>query len=375
MMITNSAPEHKLAMANAKSFNDNAIIIDGKIVNARQYLKRQDRANKYKISSSERKILEKSFDSRVQALLDSSTKLTSAVKITDGQVTIEGVSEDEIVKYSLKVSEFARNLNGTMNEDNKAGYRRDTMFSSFMMFKNWIPKLLLSRTGEIKYNVETEDWEYGRMRALAKVTTELGFRNITKLRDIITGSEEGLAILRNILEAKKQDYFEKTGQELEITEEEFFDLMRRELVNEFKELGMLFTFLAMAATVGFMKPPEEATDAEKNRWKLWAKASNKISEELSFYYSPLSMESITKGSIIPSLGLLSKASRFLTAFGKESYGYTTGDQELIDKSYPIKYFFNLIPGLAQFQTDYLPYIDAELAKAMGIRVTVEARRQ
>lgn len=375
MMITNSFPERKLAMANAKSFNDNAIIIDGKIVNARQYLKKQDRATKYKLSSSERRILEKSFDKRVQDLLASSTKLTSAVRVTDDKISVEGVSEEEIVKYSLKVSEFARNMNGSMNEDNKAAYRRDTLFSSFMMFKNWIPKLLLSRTGDVKYNVETEDWEYGRMRALAKVVAELGFRNIGKLRGIITGSEEGLATLRAILEAKKQDYFEKTGQELEITEEEFFDLMRREINNEFKELGMLFTFIGLAATVGFMKPPEDATDAEKNKWKLWAKASNKISEELSFYYLPTSAESITKGSIIPSLGLLSKSARFLNSFGKEAYGYTTGDEELTDKNYPIKYFFNLIPGLSQFQTDYLPYIDAELAKDMGIRVTVEARRQ
>lgn len=375
MMITNSFPERKLALANAKSFNDNAIIIDGKIVNARQYLKKQDRANKYKLSSEARRTLEKSFDSRVKDLIDSSTKLTSAVRITDDNISIEGVSEDEIVKYSLKVSEFARNLNGSMNDDNKAAYRRDTLFSSFMMFKNWIPKLLLSRTGEIKYNVETEDWEYGRMRALAKVTTELGLRNIGKLRGIITGSEEGLTTLRAILDSKKQEYFEKTGQELEITEEEFFDLMRREINNEMKELGMLLTFITAAATVGFMKPPEDATNAEKNKWKLWAKASNKISEELSFYYLPTSAESITKGSIIPSLGLLSKTSRFLNAFAKEAYGYTTEDQELMDKTYPIKYFFNLIPGLAQFQTDYLPYIDAELAKEMGIRVTVEARRQ
>jgi hypothetical protein len=375
MMLTNSFPERKLALANAKSFNDNAIIVDGTIVNARQFLRNLDRRKKYKMSSSERRELEKSFDDRVKALMEASTKLTDAVKITDDKITIQGVSEEEIAKYSLKVSEFARNMNGSMNQDNKAGYRRDTMFSSFMMFKNWIPKLLISRTGDIKYNLETEDWEYGRMRAFAKTISELGFRNISKLRGIITGSEEGLAFLKKMLDDKKDEYRERTGQELEITEEEFYDMMRREITNEMKELSMLLTVIAIAATVGFMKPPEDATDAEKNHWKLWAKASNKISEELSFYYSPLSAESITKGSILPSLGLLSKTWRFFNAFGKESYGYVTDDEKLMDKTYPIKYFFNIIPGLAQFQTDYLPYIDAELAKELGIRVTVEARRQ
>jgi len=35
----------------------------------------------------------------------------------------------------------------------------------------------------------------------------------------------------------------------------------------------------------------------------------------------------------------------------------------------------LIPGLAQFQTEILPFIDPELAKEWGIRVSAEARRQ
>jgi hypothetical protein len=36
-----------------------------------------------------------------------------------------------------------------MNTDNKAGYRRDAIFSSFMMFKTWMPKLLGDRITDI----------------------------------------------------------------------------------------------------------------------------------------------------------------------------------------------------------------------------------
>lgn len=375
MMVTNSAPERKLVLANAKSFNDNAIVIDGKIVNARQYLKKQDRAGKYKLSMQQRRELEKTFDKRVDDLLARSTKLTSLVKISGDNITIEGVTPEEIADYSVKVSEFSRNLNGAMNEDNKAGYRRDTIFSSFMMFKNWIPKLVTSRFGDVKYNYEIEEWEYGRSRAFAKLGVEYGLKSLSKMREIINGSEEGLQILREMLDNKKQDHFNRTGQVLEISEEEFFDLMRSALVSEFKELGVLFGTFGAVMLMSAAEPPETATALEKNRYKWWARLFNKINEEISFYYLPTSMESVTKGSVLPSLGLITKMITALNAFRKEAYGVVADDQELIDKTYPTKYFLNLIPGLAQFQNELLPYIAPELAKSMGIRVTEQARRQ
>jgi hypothetical protein len=47
-----------------------------------------------------------------------------------------------------------------------------------------------------------------------------------------------------MLENKKREYFLKTGQELEITQEEF-DLVRKELSNEMKELGVLFSMMVL----------------------------------------------------------------------------------------------------------------------------------
>ena len=115
------------------------------------------------------------------------------------------------------------------------------------------------------------------------------------------------------------------------------------------------------------EPPEDASDLEKNRYKFWAKALNKISDEISFYYNPTSFEGMTKGSILPSLNLLTKTERVFIQLNKE-----LGDEP--EKAYPQKALFNLIPGLAQFQTEILPFVDPELAKEWGIRVTVEARR-
>jgi hypothetical protein len=116
------------------------------------------------------------------------------------------------------------------------------------------------------------------------------------------------------------------------------------------------------------EPPEDASDLEKNRYKFWAKALNKISDEIIFYYNPTSFEGMTKGSILPSLNLLTKTERVFIQLNKEF-----GDEP--EKAYPQKALFNLIPGLAQFQTEILPFIDPELAKEWGIRVSAESRRQ
>ena len=366
MMSTNAFPEKKLQLANALSIIDNSMVKDGKIVNIRQYLAAQDRQVKYNMSPAERKQLEKTFEDRVKELKESSS-LTKTAEIKNDEVVIPGVSEEELGKFRTKIVEYGRKLNGQMNQDNKAGYRRDAIFSSFMMFKTWIPKMVAERTTDVNYNVEVDNWEYGRTRAFVKTWAYLGTRNIGKMRDILNGTEEGLAILDEMLEEKRQEHFKRTGQELEITKEEFYDLMRKELSSQLKELKVLVLLMATLMAAKAAEPPEDASDLEKNRYKFWAKALNKISDEISFYYNPTSFEGMTKGSILPSLNLLTKTERVFIQLNKE-----LGDEP--EKAYPQKALFNLIPGLAQFQTEILPFVDPELAKEWGIRVTVEARR-
>jgi hypothetical protein len=380
MMITSSFPEHRLQLANALTFVQNAMIKDGKIVPIRQYLREQDRIKKYEkneqgefvMSNEDRAALEKSLDSRVEELKNSSSLLKTAT-FEDGKLTIPGVSDREIAKFSLLATEYYRNLSGQMNVDNKAGYRRDTMISSFMMFKHWIPKLVTQRGSDIYHNAQLNEWEYGRTRAFIKTWSHLGFRSIGRINSIVNGSKEGLAILDEMLEQKRTDYFRKTGQQLEITEEEYYDLMRNAIANEVKELKALVLLLGLVLAIAMAEPPEDASDLEKNRYKYWYKATHKISDELSFYYNPLSFESMTKGSIIPSAGIGARIAQFVFALGKETTGYTIDDQEMIDKSYPIKYFLNLFPGLKQFDNTVLPYVDPELAKELGIRVTTQSR--
>jgi hypothetical protein len=374
MQITNSFPERKLQFANALSFIDNSIVIDGEIRNIRKYLKAQDRATKYNLSTSERKALEATFENRVDEMKKDPRALKNIAKIENGETVIPGVSDLNVAKFSLTVSEYGRTLNGQMSITNKADYRRDTMFSSFMMFKNWIPKLVTARGMDIKRNVELDTWEYGRTRAFFKTVAFLGKSNISSMIDIINGTEKGLKILDELLAAKKLEHYKRTGQELTITQEEFYDVMREQIQNQVKELKLLVGLLSIVFASAAAEPPKDATDAEKNAYKWYSKVINKISDEVSFYYNPISFESITKGSLLPSVGLLSKALKIVQQVSKEGYGLATDNEEMMEKAHGLKYLLNIIPGLSQAQNEALPYLYPELAKEMGIRVSKEARR-
>ena len=105
----------------------------------------------------------------------------------------------------------------------------------------------------------------------------------------------------------------------------------------------------------------------------FAKAINKVTDEITFYYNPVSFQGMTTGSIMPSLSLLSKVEKLFTNVGKEATGYILDDEEMMKAAHPYKYFMNLVPIGAQLQTEVLPYIYPEFAKEIGIKVSSQSR--
>jgi hypothetical protein len=157
MMSTNSFGEKKLELANALTMIDNSIVINGKIINIRQHLRALDRQAKKGMAFEQRRELENSFEQRVKALKEGDNTLKKLSKIENDELVIEGVSSEELAKFRMGVLDFSRNLTGQMSNDDKMGYRRDTIFNSFMMFKGWIPKLLSARYKNITKNTATDE--------------------------------------------------------------------------------------------------------------------------------------------------------------------------------------------------------------------------
>lgn len=374
MMVMSSWPDRQLEYANAMSFNKNAMIVNGKIVSILQYIAAQDRAVKYNMTESERKALEKTYDARVAELKETSSLYKVAEFGEKGKVILPGVSKEELADYRVRIQDHMRNINGKMSEDDKSAASRDTILNSFMMFRKWIPKQIGVRTLGLRKNATSGNWEYGRTRAFIKVWSHLGTRNIMKMRDIMTGSDVGLRIMDEMLIAKKQEYFRKTGKELEITKEEFYDMMRKELSNQMKELGLLLSIMGLAISAAILGPDDDDDQLTKNRYKYFLKIINKTRDEISFYYNPLSFEQVTNGSLLPQLGLLTKALKLINAVGVEGYAWASDDEELMDKNHTIKYLLDPIVGLSQIERDIIPLLYPELAKDLGVTVTSQARQ-
>jgi hypothetical protein len=373
---TNSFPEIKMQYVNALSFFQNTIVIDGKLINARQYVRAKDREVKFNtMSQSERRAYNKSYEERVEDLKNSYPSLESLTKITEEGVKIEGVKDSELAKLRVKILDHSRKLNGQMDENDKAAYRRSVILNSFMMFKSWIPKLVTGRGLDIKYNKQAENWEYGRSRLMAKTLHKLMSHNLSNIQDILYQTDKGIAIMDELLEEKKRKYKEQTGNELTITNEEWYDLMNTELSRQMREFGMLLGMLGLFIAAKTAEPPEDISPQDRNLYNAFIRQINKITDEVLFFYNPTSFQSITNGNLLPAVGLVSKALDIVWAVGEYGAGGITGDKEMMEDANVAKYILNIVPVGYQIQRQIIPLLDAELAKEMGNSISKEVRRK
>lgn len=372
LMSTNQWPDKAHQLTNAKSFNDNSMVVDGKIVSIKKHLLSLPEY-KGRYTSGNLKQIEKELGAKIKELKESSS-LPKIAKFNDkGILEIPGVSEEELAKYRTRVVEYGRKITGQMSNENFAGYRKDILVKSFMMFKNWIPKQVSLRTLDIKKNVSLDQWEYGRTRLFLKTWQHLGALNLLKMRQIISATPEGIQIMKEMVDQKREEYFKKTGLELTITDEEFYDMVRKELSAQAKELVILFSLMGTVLAAKLAAPPDDDDPLAKNRYRFLAKAINKISDEMAFYYNPLSAESITRGSLFPALGILTKAEKIIQTAGTDLYGYSMDDEDMMKKAHTLKYLFNLTPVASQFQNELFPIVDPEGAKEWGIITSSQAR--
>lgn len=180
------------------------------------------------------------------------------------------------------------------------------------------------------------------------------------------------------MDEKIEDYYKKTGKKLQITEEEFFDMMRKEIKSEMKELQLLLGVMSLVLAAKLGAPPDDDDKLKHNRYKTLLKTVNKISDEVAFYWNPLSAESMTRGTILPSLGILTKVEQVfqhslieIAAIDWETKDFNNAD--IREKNKTLKYWLNMFPITSQFQNELLPIINPEAAESLGIRVSSQSR--
>jgi cysteinyl-tRNA synthetase len=319
-----------------------------------------------------REVLEK-FDAEVKRLVEEKGVLKLG-EIVDNKFVIPGIDQksDSVVELRRKVQQVSKDALGNLSEDDLRMINMSVVGKSFMVFKNWIPRLVDVRMGNLKYNSASDAYEWGRTRMVFKVLTdEFSITNpvagLGKLYSSLRGTEKGVDYMRQMFEKKKNEYETDTGKTLEMTETEFMDLTRQNIKSQLVDVVFLATVFALIAALKVNEPGDDESKRVKNRYKFYMKAADKFKGELMYFYDPTSGIDLLSQGFFPASAYITNFGRIIDNFRKEMWGLSTGDEKLTEKAHVIKYLLKTFPFTNQIQ-GYLPMFYPDLAKDLGIKV-------
>ena len=355
---------------NFFAFLKNAIVVDNEIINVREYLRSTDEYKDfYKGTQQERKARSEKFDKDVEDLIDSKGVLVLG-EIKDGKFEIPGVEQtsESVILFRRLVQSFTSDALGSLSEENRRKINMNVYTASSMVFKNWIPRLVDMRIGDMKYNAASDAYEWGRMRTVFTLLTTDILKSIKSLKSAISGSDDlWIQQTRELYERKKQDYLDNTGKVLDMTESEFIMLVNQNIKNQSVDLIILLSMMSLLAGLKAMVPDDDEDPRVKNQWKFFMKATDKLTDELAYFYDPTSFFALVSQGIFPSLSLLETYASFLKHFGLENFGLIIGDEKIVDDAKPIKYLMKSFP-ISNQAIGYLPMFYPELAKDLGVKM-------
>ncbi len=353
---------------NFFSFLKNSIVEDGKIVNAREFLRATpEYANRYQGTTEQRKALEQKFEEDVKKLVEEKGVLKLG-SVVNNEFVIPGVDRksDSVLDVRRKVQSLTKDALGSLSEDDIRLINMSIYGKSFMMFKNWIPRLVDVRAGNLKYNSASDAYEWGRMRMVFRVMSEDVLGSLTNLTNSLQANDKGVEFMRTLFEKKKADYEKETGKELKMTEAEFMDLVRKNIKSQMIDVIFMLTLYGLFLGLKANAPDDDEDERVKNQYKFLLKASDKLKDEILYFYDPTSITSLVSTGIFPSIGHITNYKTLVKNFMTENYAIAVGDEKLQEKNYVIKYLLRSFPVTSQAQ-GMLPMFFPDLAKDLGIK--------
>jgi hypothetical protein len=374
LMILMKQTDLNVQTSNFFAFLSNSIVEDGKVINVRDYLRTQpEYEDKYKGSVADRKAYEEKFDAEVKRLVEEKGVLKLG-EVIDNKFVIPGVDQksDSVVELRRKVQQVSKDALGNLSEDDLRMINMSVYGKSFMVFKNWIPRLVDVRMGGLKFNSASDAYEWGRTRMVFKVLTdEFSITNpvsgLGKLYNSLTGNEKGVDYMRQMFEKKRNEYENETGKTLEMTESEFIDLARQNIKSQLVDVVFLATVYALIAALKVNQPDKDEDPIITNQYKFYMKAADKFKGELLYFYDPTSGLDLISQGFFPSAALITNFAKLMENFRKENWALLTGDDETAEKTYVIKYLMKTFPITNQM-SGYLPMFYPALAKDLGIKI-------
>lgn len=231
-----------------------------------------------------------------------------------------------------------------------------------MLFKNWIYPLYTTRFGEFRkvadgFSVEVTDegmtdgekYDVGRMRMVFHVLGNAIRDKAGSISDILQANEKGIEAMDKLFMDYAADFKKRTGRNLEMNREEFYDMVRINLRNQMNELATLLVLMGIAFSMKFMAPDDEDDSrADRNFYRFWQRTIDRFIQELSFYYSPSQFYDLLSGSAFPALGVIGDVKRAVNHILMETTGLDISNpmlstEEVREKAQPIKNTAKVFP--------------------------------
>jgi hypothetical protein len=360
---------------NFFSYLENSIVEDGKVFNVREYLKKQPEfANMFTGTAEERSELKDKFESEVKRLI-SEKGFMKLAKVEGNELVVEGLDRksDSVIELRRKVQAITKDALGNLSEDDLRKINLNIYGKSFMVFKNWIPRLVDVRFGNLKYNSATEAYEWGRTRNMFRLLTDDFTGSIDSLISSLKGDDQKFVDqIKRLYESKKADYEKDTGKTLNMTQGEFVELVNANVRNQMTDFMFYLTLSALIIGAKAVQPGDDDEKATKNRYKYMLRVMDKVRDEVAYFYNPTSFLSLTTSGIFPAVSYLENFRKLFVNFGKEMYALGVGDEELAKKTQVIKYLLKGFPIASQVDAALLMFFP-DVAKDLGMKAQSEAR--
>jgi hypothetical protein len=354
--------------ANFYAYLKNTIVQDGQVLNVREYLRKQDRyADKYAGTSTERKAIAEAFEKEVKDLIEDRGILKIA-EIKDGRFTIPGVDQKDQSVVTLRriVQKINKDALGALSEDDLRMMNMNIYGKSFMVFHNWIPRLVDVRMGNMKYNNASDAYEWGRVRMLYRVMSDGVFSSLGRLTNSLVANDKGVEYMIGLYEKKKADYENDTGKTLNMTQDQFIDLVRHNIRSNLYDAIVTLSMLALYFSLKALAPDDDEDPRVRAQYRFLLKATDKLTDELTYFYNPASFAGLAS-TIFPAMGLITNFSKLLKNFGIEMFALAQGDEKKQKETFVLKYLMKTFPVSNQMAA-YLPMFYPALAKDLGLKV-------
>ena len=247
------------------------------------------------------------------------------------------------------------------NQDDIRQINLSLIGRSAMMFKNWIPTLVDRRFSELRYNQAANNYEWGRIKVMMNLIGKGVLKSGKNAYNVMVLNDAGVELLKKEYEAQKLKYESQTGKKFTMSKKDFIEMYSRAVKSELQELGTMMSLLGIFLSAKAFAPDDDEDKKVKGFYQWALRVTDKITDELSFFYNPVEWAKIGEGSIFPAVSVVKDATNVTSNILEQGFGFVTNNEELLESAKPAKYMMKTFPILKSM-TPYMALLLSEAAQ-------------